>query len=217
LAKDGLLAVGGDLGVERLLLAYQMGIFPWYSEGEPILWWSPDPRLVLFPDEFYCSRRLERVLRQRRFRVTFDAAFDRVIHTCASIPRRGQDGTWITPAMIAAYCRLHRLGYAHSIECWDFRGALAGGIYGISLGACFFGESMCSQVPNASKVALAYLVELMRAWGFDFLDCQVTTEHLLRMGAREVSRTEFLERLGRALTMPTRRGSWSSEGIWDIS
>ena len=211
LAEDGLLAVGGDLSEARLLLAYRMGIFPWYADREPILWWSPDPRLVLFPEEFRVSRRLRRVLRQDRFTLTLDQAFERVIEACATIPRRGQDGTWITPGMIAAYGDLHRAGYTHSVECWE-EGALVGGVYGVSLGRCFFGESMFSRVANASKVALAALVDQLAAWQFDMLDCQVTTKHMLGLGAREIPRAAFLARLRTSIEAETRVGPWSFDG-----
>jgi leucyl/phenylalanyl-tRNA--protein transferase len=207
LAEDGLVAVGGDLSEERLLLAYRMGIFPWYSEGEPILWWSPEPRLILLPEEFHVSKRLQRVIRQRVFSVTFDEAFEGVMRACAETPRRGQRGTWITPRMIDAYCRLHESGYAHSVECRQ-DGELAGGLYGVSLGKCFFGESMFSQVPNASKVALAALVEQLKAWAFELIDCQITMPHLLRLGAREVSRRQFMRRLQHALRAEPRLGKW---------
>jgi len=208
LAEDGLLAVGGDLSEKRLLLAYRMGIFPWYSEDEPILWWSPDPRLILAPQEFHMPRRLQRTLRQGTFAVTMDTAFERVIKGCAATPRRGQRGTWIMPEMVSAYCRLHESGYGHSVECWR-DGQLTGGLYGLSLGRCFFGESMFSLEPDASKVALAALVERVTAWGFLFIDCQVTTEHLVRLGAKEVSRMHFLRLLGEGLKSKTRRGKWS--------
>ncbi|HQH51650.1 MAG TPA: leucyl/phenylalanyl-tRNA--protein transferase [Candidatus Hydrogenedentes bacterium] len=205
--EDGLLAVGGDLRPERLLAAYQAGIFPWYSDGQPILWWSPDPRMVLFPDEFHCSRSLWKTLKRGAFEVRFDTAFKKVIAACAAAPRSYGEGTWITGAMKRAYTRLHELGYAHSVECWQ-EGSLAGGLYGLSLGTCFFGESMFTQVTDASKAALSALVELCRAWDFEFIDCQVPNGHLLRLGAREIPRPEFLERLGRNLEQPTRQGSW---------
>lgn len=204
---DGLLAVGGDLSSRRLLLAYTMGIFPWYSEGQPILWWSPDPRLVLDLPEFHVSRRFAQLLRRGTFRVTFDHDFRGVIQACASIDRRGQKGTWITPAMQGAYIELHDLGFAHSVESWA-EDRLVGGVYGVSLGRAFFGESMFSRVSNASKVALAGLVHRLDAWSFHFLDAQVTTGHMLSLGAKEVSRAAFLERLERALQYPTRRGNW---------
>jgi leucyl/phenylalanyl-tRNA---protein transferase len=207
---DGLLAVGGDLSADRLLLAYQQGIFPWYGEGLPILWWSPDPRLVLAPEEFHLSRRLAQIIKKGRFEITFDVAFAAVILSCASVPRRGQDGTWITPAMRRAYTRLHELGYAHSVESW-LDGNLVGGIYGVSLGKCFFGESMFSTETDASKAAIAALVERLKRWDFRMLDAQVTTRHLLSLGAKEVPRKNFLEQLDAALRFPTMRGRWTVE------
>ena len=208
LAEDGLLAVGGDLSVERLLLAYATGIFPWYDEGQPILWHSPDPRLVLVAAELHVPRRLERTLRTGRFRVTFDAAFDRVIDACARSPRQGGGGTWITREMRGGYKRLHREGYAHSAEAW-LGERLAGGLYGVSLGGAFFGESMFARAPDASKVALVSLVRALAARGIGLVDCQVTTEHLQRLGAREWPRTRFLATLAEALRRPTLRGSWA--------
>jgi leucyl/phenylalanyl-tRNA--protein transferase len=207
---DGLLAVGGDLSSERLLLAYQLGIFPWYGEGLPILWWSPDPRLVLEPGDFHVSRRLRRILRQGRFQVTFDRSFAAVIHACATVPRRDQDGTWITGEMQRAYIRLHELGYAHSVESW-FEGNLVGGIYGVSLGKCFFGESMFSYESDASKAAMAMLIGHLAKWEFHMLDAQVTTRHMLSLGAKEMSRNVFLEKLRAALQFPTMRGRWNVE------
>lgn len=208
---SGLLAVGGDLGGARLLLAYSMGIFPWYGEGQPILWWSPDPRCVLDPDDFHVSRRLRRVLNQGRFDVTFDTDFRGVIRACASVDRDGQDGTWITPEMERAYVRLHDAGLAHSAECRR-GGELVGGIYGVALGRGFFGESMFHRAADASKVALAGLVERLAGWGFHFIDAQVTTSHMLSLGAREVPRKVFLASLVDALRHPTRRGSWRGTG-----
>ncbi len=208
--EEGLLAVGGDLSVSRLLLAYANGIFPWYSTGEPILWWSPDPRLVLYPDDLHISRRLNRTLRQNRFKVTCDKAFEEVIRNCASVPRNDQGGTWITGEMIDAYIALHRAGFAHSVETWQ-NDRLVGGIYGVSLGRCFFGESMFHQVSDASRVALVMLVRHVSRWRFDLIDCQVTTDHMLRMGAREISRDRFLDQLDRSLKHPTRRGKWALE------
>ena len=204
---DGLLAVGGDLGSARLLLAYSMGIFPWYSDGQPILWWSPDPRCVLELEDFHVSRRLRRVLNQGRFRVSFDEDFRAVIRACAAVERPGQEGTWITAEMEQAYVRLYEAGLAHSVEC-RLGADLVGGIYGIALGRGFFGESMFHRERDASKVALARLVERLAGWGFHFIDAQVTTSHMLSLGAREVPRTAFLERLEAALRHPTRRGSW---------
>lgn len=205
--EGGLLAVGGDLSEERLLLAYRSGIFPWYSDDEPLLWWSPDPRLILLPDELHVSRRLARVVKQGLFNVTMDTAFEQVMRACAETPRPGQDGTWITEEMVAAYCALHASGYAHSVECWR-DDELAGGLYGISIGSAFFGESMFSHVSDASKTALVALVEHVRSWPEVFIDCQVTTEHLSRMGAREIPRREFMRLLKRSLKAETRRGKW---------
>ena len=204
---SGLLAVGGDLSSERLLEAYRLGIFPWYSDDQPILWWSPDPRFVLHLEEFHVSRSLRKKLNQGIFQVTADRAFDEVIAACAAVPRPGQNGTWITAEMQEAYNELHGLGYAHSVETW-FEGKLVGGIYGVSLGKAFFGESMFHRKTNASKVALAALVEKLKSWDFHFLDAQMTTEHMMSLGAREISRRLFLKQLGSALQHPTRRGKW---------
>jgi leucyl/phenylalanyl-tRNA--protein transferase len=204
---EGLLAVGGDLSRERLLLAYRMGIFPWYSDDEPILWWSPDPRLVLYPGEFHLSHSLEKVIRRGQFRVTMDRAFEAVIRECAAVRAGRSEGTWIVPEMIQAYCDLHGMGFAHSVEAW--RGEhLAGGLYGVSLGSGFFGESMFTREANASKVALAALAAYLRAEGFELIDCQVTTGHLQRMGAREIPRARYLKELKRCLQAPTRAGPW---------
>ena len=205
---DGLLAVGGDLSPERLLLAYREGIFPWYSEYSPPLWWSPDPRLVLFPGELKISTSLQRVMRKERFRVTMDEAFLEVIERCASVKRRDGEGTWIVPEMVEAYHLLHRLGFAHSVESWQ-DGELSGGLYGVVMGRVFFGESMFAQRTDASKVAFVRLVQLLQRWQFALIDCQVTTAHLKRFGAREISRKEFLEHLATATREATTRGSWS--------
>ena len=207
---SGLLAVGGDLSSERLLGAYRLGIFPWYSDDQPILWWSPDPRFVLYLEEFHVSRSLRKKLNQETFQVTADRAFDEVIAACAGAPRPGQNGTWITAEMRQAYNNLHALGYAHSVETW-FEGKLVGGIYGVSLGKAFFGESMFHRKSNAFKVALAVLVEKLKSWNFHFLDAQMTTEHMTSLGAREVSRRVFLKQLRSALEHPTRRGKWRIE------
>ncbi|MFZ2196947.1 MAG: leucyl/phenylalanyl-tRNA--protein transferase [Thermodesulfovibrionales bacterium] len=196
--EDGLLALGGDLSRDRILLAYSMGIFPWYSDGSPILWWSPDPRLVLIPEELKVSRSLGQVIKKGIFSVTMDAAFDRVIRNCSEINRKGQHGTWITEEMISAYIDLHCAGYAHSIESWDC-GELVGGLYGIALDKAFFGESMFSIKSNASKVAFVTLVEKLKKMNFSFIDCQVATEHLKSLGAREISRKKFLQMLKKAL------------------
>ncbi|MDR9502026.1 MAG: leucyl/phenylalanyl-tRNA--protein transferase [Desulfurivibrionaceae bacterium] len=203
---DGLLAVGGDLSVERLLLAYSLGIFPWYSAGDPLLWWSPDPRMVLVPAGFHCSRRLARTRRQGKFRVTFDQDFAGVVKGCAA-PRSDQEGTWIVPEMAAAYNRLHAEGWAHSVECWQGE-ELVGGLYGVSLGGFFFGESMFSTVADSSKVALAALAAQLVAWDFDLIDCQMKTPHLARLGAVEISGLDFSQRLQVSLQKKTRRGSW---------
>ena len=208
---DGLLAVGGDLSPERLLRAYREGIFPWYSEETPILWWSPDPRMVLIPAELHVPRSLRRTLRSGRFAIRADTAFGRVIRRCAEVDRPDQDGTWITPEMAAAYERLHEAGWAHSFEAWDEEG-LAGGLYGVSLGAAFFGESMFADRPDASKAAFAAAVEWMRGRGLELVDCQVETEHLKRFGAREIPRAEFLGRLRNAMATPAVRGRWTMEG-----
>jgi len=205
--ESGLLAVGGDLKPERLLLAYSLGIFPWYSDGLPILWYSPDPRLVLESADLVVSRTLRKTLRRGQYRVTLDTAFDRVIRACADAPRPGQQGTWITDDMVRAYRRLHELGYAHSAEAW-LDGELAGGLYGVSLGAGFFGESMFARADDASKVAFVTLVEQLGRWGIDLIDCQVHTEHLARFGAVEWPRERFLARLAAALEKPTRSGRW---------
>jgi leucyl/phenylalanyl-tRNA--protein transferase len=196
---EGLLAVGGDLSTERLLVAYKHGIFPWYDRpGGPILWWSPDPRLVLFPAELHVSRRLRRTIRQGRFEVRFDSAFEAVIRACAEADRPGEPGTWITPEMQQAYARLHRLGFARCAECWR-EGQLVGGIYGVQLGRAFFGESMFHAETDASKVALVSLVEKLASEGVELIDSQVTSAHMLRFGAREIPRDEFLARVARAV------------------
>ncbi len=205
---EGLLAIGGDLRPERLLAAYRRGIFPWYSAGQPILWWSPDPRAVLFPERLRVTRSLGKTLRRGVFRVTLDAAFRRVMEACAAPRGPGQGaGTWITPEMIAAYCRLHALGYAHSVETWQ-GDRLVGGLYGVALGRAFFGESMFSRATDASKVALACLARQLATWGFHFIDCQLPTAHLASLGAEEVGRADFLSILEKALAGPDHPGPW---------
>jgi len=199
--EDGLLAVGGDLSSDRLLAAYSMGIFPWYSDDSPILWWSPDPRLVLMPDDLKVSRSLKQTIRKGIYSVTFDADFEGVMRNCASAPRKDEAGTWITEDMIEAYCRLHEEGHAHSVEVWNCN-ELAGGLYGVSLGRAFFGESMFSLKSDASKVALVAFVSRLKENGYLFLDCQVKTGHLESMGAREIARKEFLKLLKKALSLP---------------
>lgn len=204
---DGLLAVGGDLSPQRLLTAYSNGIFPWYAEDSPILWWSTNPRLILVPDEFHMPRSLRRLLNKGFFSFTLDTAFSSVIRECAACPRPEQEGTWIVEDMVEAYTMLHELGYAHSVEAW-IDGELVGGLYGVSLGSVFFGESMFYRVPDASKAAFAVLVGQLRSWGFTMIDCQQTTRHLLRFGAREVQRFRFLQMLREAMDVDTREGKW---------
>ena len=207
--RRGPVAVGGDLRPERLLLAYSMGIFPW--QGEPLHWHSPDPRMVLLADEVRVSRTLRRTIRRGVFRVTVDQAFTTVMTACATVPRPGQDGTWITPGMIESYTELHRRGVAHSVEAWQGE-TLAGGLYGRSLGAAFFGESMFAYEADASKVAFVTLVEQLERWGIPLVDCQVHTPHLESLGAREWPRRDFLAALHAALERPTRLGPWRLDG-----
>jgi len=206
-SREGLLAIGGDLCQERLLQAYSMGIFPWFTQTEPIMWWSPDPRLVLYPDEIRISRSLQKTIKKGLFNITMDQAFDQVINQCARVPRKIGESTWIVPDMIKAYGQLHESGYAHSVEAWQ-NDTLAGGLYGVSLGKSFFGESMFTHVTNASKVAFAALVDHLKSLSFDLIDCQVTTEHLISFGAREVPRETFLEQLKESLKTPTIKGKW---------
>lgn len=192
---NGLLAIGGDLTLERLLTAYRSGIFPWYSEGEPILWWSPAPRAVLFPSELHISRSLKRRIRQQPFRITLDQNFAAVIHNCAA-PRSSDSGTWITSEMAEAYIRLHELGHAHSVECWDRDNTLVGGLYGVLAGKLFCGESMFSRANDASKIALVSLLEdFADEIEIELIDIQMMTPHLQQMGAREIPRTEYQELL----------------------
>jgi leucyl/phenylalanyl-tRNA--protein transferase len=192
--EEGLLAVGGDLSPERLILAYKSGIFPWYNPGDPILWWSPDPRLVLFPNELHISRSLRRILRKGIFQVTFNTRFREVIAACAGAHRPTGEGTWITAEMESAYCRLNDMGFAHSVEAWK-EGRLVGGLYGVALGRCFFGESMFTTVSNASKVAFVTLVKRLQSLDFNIIDCQVHTRHLESLGARDIPRKEFIRRI----------------------
>jgi len=207
-SKEGLLAVGGDLTRRRLLLAYSLGIFPWFSEGEPILWWSPDPSLVLYPDELKVYRSLNRVINKGTFKVTADCVFESVINDCARVRLENSERTWIVDEMVKAYCGLHESGFAHSIEAWS-NDRLAGGLYGVSLGNCFFGESMFTRVSNASKVAFVALVKHLRTLNFALIDCQITTGHLTRFGARQISRARYLDELDRTLKAPTLKGKWS--------
>jgi leucyl/phenylalanyl-tRNA--protein transferase len=191
---NGLLAAGGDLSPQRLLAAYRRGIFPWYSTGEPILWWSPDPRMVLLPDELKISASLAKTLRNAKYEVRLDSAFDGVVRACAGKPREGQTGTWITDEMQAAYRELHRLGHAHSVETW-IDGKLAGGLYGVAIGQAFYGESMFTEVRDASKIALAHLCAHLKRRGFGIIDCQMETRHLASLGARPIPRRDFATRL----------------------
>lgn len=190
-AEDGVVAVGGDLLPERLIIAYQSGIFPWYSQGEPIIWWSPDPRFVLFPEKLHVSRSMKRVLNSKEFKVTFNQAFEKVIHACKQIPRDGQQGTWITEEMELAYIRLHDMGIAESVEVWK-ENELVGGMYGVRTGKVFSGESMFSRVSNASKLALTRFVQAFQSKGGVLFDCQVHSDHMETMGAEEISRKVFL-------------------------
>jgi len=205
---NGLLAAGADLSAERLLEAYRGGIFPWYSDGQPVLWWSPDPRMVLFVDEFRVPRSLRKVVRQGRFEIRVDSAFRAVIETCAE-PRAGHGGTWLSPAMIRAYTRLHKLGYAHSVEAWR-NNRLVGGLYGVAMGRMFFGESMFARESDASKVALVYLVEWMRRMAMPLIDCQQETEHLARFGARPIARARFAEWLSRLVQSSQPPSRWTA-------
>lgn len=205
--EEGVLAIGGDLRPKRLILGYSLGIFPWYSTGEPIIWWSPDPRFVLFPEELKVSHSMRKTLRQEVFDITFDKAFDRVIAECKKARRKGQRGTWITPEMLKAYVKLHELGLAHSVEAWK-DGELVGGLYGVSLGKVFFGESMFSRMGNASKACLIKLTEQLLKHDFKLIDSQVYTLHLESMGAREIPRSEYLELLDSHLAHETLKGNW---------
>jgi len=208
--EDGLLAVGGDLSIPRLILAYRQGIFPWYNPGEPIFWWSPDPRLILEPSNLHVSRRLERIIRQGRLQVTLDRAFNEVIRACSETRMKRGEGTWLTLEMIEAYTKLHYLGKTHSVETWQ-GDRLVGGLYGIAIGRIFFGESMFTKVSNASKVAFVTLVRQLSEWGFAMIDCQVTTWHLLSFGAKEIPRSFFLERIKKLIDLPSKalNGKWS--------
>ncbi len=204
---EGLLAYGGDLSPQRLLAAYKKGIFPWYSKGDPILWWSPNPRLLLFPEKFKVRKSFRRVLRSGRFTVTFDERFADVIRYCATVPREGQKSTWIVSEMIEAYIRLHEEGFAHSVEVYK-EGKLVGGLYGVSLGKAFFGESMFSLVADASKVAFKALSDVLGRRGYDFIDCQMKTDHMIGLGAQVVERDLFLDLLEETIKKPTDMGSW---------
>ncbi|MDP6526616.1 MAG: leucyl/phenylalanyl-tRNA--protein transferase [Kiritimatiellia bacterium] len=203
----GYLAVGGDLSVERLLLAYQSGIFPWPLDEHPLVWWAPNPRFVLYPEKLRVTKSLRRIITKGEFKITYDQAFPRVIEGCRLTVRKGQDDTWITREMMDAYIRLHEAGYAHSVESW-IDGELAGGLYGVSLGRCFFGESMFTKERDASKCAFVSLVERLKEMGFPLIDCQVETDHLRSFGAREIPRNRFMSELANALTCETLKGNW---------
>ncbi|MGH8671138.1 MAG: leucyl/phenylalanyl-tRNA--protein transferase [Burkholderiales bacterium] len=203
---NGLLAVGGNLSVKRLIEAYSKGIFPWFNEGEPILWWSPDPRMVLYPEELKISRSLQQILKKSNYEVRIDSAFVDVMKACAA-PRKGQNGTWITVPIVAAYSKLFELGLVHSVETW-IEGELAGGLYGVALGKMFYGESMFSRQPNSSKIALVHLVRQLRRWRFGMIDCQIKTPHLASLGAREIPRAEFSQRLAKLIKYPSIIGRW---------
>ena len=211
---NGLLAAGGALEPQWLLTAYRQGIFPWYSPGEPILWWSPDPRLVLLPDELHISRSLRKTLRRRPFELRVDSAFSAVIEACAA-PRAPALGTWISAEMRAAYLAMHELGYAHSVECWR-DGRLVGGLYGMALGRVFFGESMFSVATDASKVAFAHLVRFLRTRGYAIIDCQMKTAHLMSLGAREITRQQFLDMLDQHACAPWSLHRWPAASLADM-
>jgi leucyl/phenylalanyl-tRNA---protein transferase len=205
---SGLLAVGGDLSAERLLLAYENGIFPWFNDDQPILWWSPENRMVLYPDEFKQSKSLKQSIRNKQFEFKMDTAFDQVIGYCAKVPRADQDGTWITDEIRSAYANLHQMGFAHSFEIWQ-NNNLVGGLYGISLGRAFFGESMFSLVSDASKAAFYFLSEFAKKQDFHFVDCQLHTDHLASLGAKEIPRNQFLSELKTALAYPDLNQLWT--------
>jgi leucyl/phenylalanyl-tRNA--protein transferase len=206
--SDGLLGVGGDLDPHRILVAYRMGIFPWFSEDQPILWWSPDPRVVLPPEQIHVPRSLAKRIRRGDYQITLDQAFDAVIHACGEVRRPGQSSTWITPEMEEAYNELFRMGHAHSCEAW-LDGELVGGLYGVAVGGVFCGESMFARAPDASKVAFVQLARQLAAWSFGLIDCQVHTSHLERFGAQECARDVYLERLAHLAAREDRIGSWA--------
>lgn len=210
--EEGLLAYGGDLSSPRLLSAYKNGIFPWFTKGDPILWWSPNPRLLLYPDKFYLRKSFRRVLRSGKFSVRFDTHFSEVIHHCATVIRDEQEATWIVSEMEEAYTRLHHEGFAHSVEVYQ-EGKLVGGLYGVALGKAFFGESMFSLVPDASKVAFKALSDVLGSRGYDFIDCQMKTDHMIRLGAEVVKRECFLDELAIATEKSGDLGKWT-EFIW---
>ncbi len=206
---SGLLAAGADLSPQRLIQAYRQGIFPWFSSGDPILWWSPDPRMVLFPDELQITRSLRKTLRKHAFEIRVDSCFPAVMSACAQTPRDGQSGTWITNEMLDAYCALHQQGIAHSVETW-IDGELAGGLYGIALGRAFYGESMFAHATDASKIAFVHLVRQLQRWQYEIIDCQMRTDHLARFGAREIPRSEFSALLAKLVNCnnPVTKSPW---------
>ena len=213
--KNGIIAVGGDLSPGRLIEAYKNGIFPWFSEGDPIIWWSPDPRFVVFPGELKISKSMKQELRRGTFTITADKAFKEVIELCRK-PRKHESGTWITDDIVKGYTELHEMGYAHSVEAWR-NGKLAGGLYGVSLGRCFFGESMFTNEKNASKAAFITLAERLKELDFDLIDCQVYTAHLESLGAVEIPRDEFSAILKYSLSKETLQGNWSENGLFNFS
>lgn len=209
---NGLIAAGGNLSSQRLLSAYRCGIFPWFNQGEPILWWSPDPRMVLLPHELKISRSLHKTLKKHHYEIRTDSAFTSVMQACAA-PRKEQEGTWIHPEMISAYTALHELGVAHSVETW-IEGELAGGLYGIALGEMFFGESMFSHVTDASKIAFVHLVKQLQCWNFGMIDCQMKTRHLASLGAREIPRIDFAQILNNLVIAPEKAGKWHFDYVY---
>ena len=212
---NGLLAAGGGLGIGRLLNAYRHGIFPWYEEGQPILWWSPEPRAVLFPHELIIRRSLRKRLRNNPYRVTFDTAFREVMTACAA-PRAGQAGTWITPELVDAYCEMFAAGHTHSVELWDAQGSLVGGLYGVAIGRVFFGESMFSRVSDASKIGLVWLTRHLAAWGYRVIDCQQDTAHMLGMGARTIPRRTFSDLLNDWCPQNGHPAPWHVDPTLDV-
>jgi leucyl/phenylalanyl-tRNA--protein transferase len=207
--KDGLLAIGGDLKLERIMLAYNQGIFPWYSDETPIMWWSPDPRFVLFPSKLKISKSTRQLLRKNPFKITFDRRFEEVIRQCQNAPRKEQDGTWITDELVNAFIKLHKKGFAHSVEVWQ-NNELVGGLYGLSIGKVYFGESMFSKVSNASKVGFITLVQEMQKRGISLVDCQVHTDYLESLGAEHITRDNYMGHLEVLLDFDSLNGAWSS-------
>ena len=204
---DGLLAIGGDLSPKRLITAYTSGIFPWYGDDDPILWWSPDPRLILFPNKFKVSKSLRNTIKKKIFDIRIDFAFEEVIDSCKKTSRKNQTGTWITDEMKSAYIKMHKIGLAHSVEAW-INNKLVGGLYGLAIGNSFFGESMFHKYTDASKVAFYYLSQLALKWNYSFIDCQVSSPHLISLGAEEISRNDFLELLSESNSYETKQERW---------